>query len=165
MSPSNIDTLVPSFYHWFETRSIEVFWLLSRPLSHLCFNLFVTSEIFATFFDPVVNSLTRQTLPTVNRKHFFMNILCIESFAHKKTHNRTLLFGGTLHKHGRHFDYSNQPLVMRMRVCYVDCHEAGLCCYLVRLIGNLLHQLQMFYFQLWLIYWLSTVFPGGDLIS
>jgi hypothetical protein len=28
----------------------------------------------------VVNSSTWQTLPTVNRKHFFMNILCIVSF-------------------------------------------------------------------------------------
>jgi hypothetical protein len=30
------------------------------------------------------NSFTRQTLPTVNRKHFFMNILCIESFCPQK---------------------------------------------------------------------------------
>jgi hypothetical protein len=34
-------------------------------------------------------------------------------------------------KHGRHFDYWCQPLNMRMRVCYLDCHDAGLCCYLV----------------------------------
>jgi hypothetical protein len=27
---------------------------------------------------------------------------------------------------------------MRMRVCYLDCHEAELCCYLVIHIGNLL---------------------------
>jgi hypothetical protein len=31
------------------------------------------------FLDPVVNHFTRQTLPTVNSKHFFMNTLCIES--------------------------------------------------------------------------------------
>jgi hypothetical protein len=31
-------------------------------------------------YHPVVNRFTRQTLPTINRKHFFMNILCIESF-------------------------------------------------------------------------------------
>jgi hypothetical protein len=37
----------------------------------------------------------------------------------------------TLLKHGRHFDYWNQPLNMCMRICYLDCHEAGLCCYLV----------------------------------
>jgi hypothetical protein len=32
------------------------------------------------FVDPVVNRFKRQTLPTVNRIYFFMNILCIESF-------------------------------------------------------------------------------------
>jgi hypothetical protein len=30
--------------------------------------------------DPVANHSTWQTLLTINRKHFFMNILCIESF-------------------------------------------------------------------------------------
>jgi hypothetical protein len=42
-----------------------------------------------------------------------------------------------------------------MRVCYLDCHEAGLCCYLVVHIENLLRQLKLFYFHLWHIYWLS----------
>jgi hypothetical protein len=42
-----------------------------------------------------------------------------------------LLFGSILLKHGRHFDCSNQPLNMRMRVCYLHYHEARLCCYLV----------------------------------
>jgi hypothetical protein len=37
----------------------------------------------------------------------------------------------SLFKHGRHIDYCNQPLIVRMRVCYLDCHEAGLCCYKV----------------------------------
>jgi hypothetical protein len=46
---------------------------------------------------------------------------------------------------------------MRMRVWYLDCHEAGLCCYLVIHIGNLLHLLRLFYFHLWPIYWLSLV--------
>jgi hypothetical protein len=67
---------------------------------------------------------------TSHRKHetFLMNILCTESFSQ---HNKTLLVGSTLFKHGRQFDYWNQPLNMRMRLCYLDCHEAGLCCYLV----------------------------------
>jgi hypothetical protein len=46
-------------------------------------------------------------------------------------HNSTLLFSSTLLKHGRHFHYWNQPLNMRMHICYLDCHQAGLCCYLV----------------------------------
>jgi hypothetical protein len=67
---------------------------------------------------------TRQTLPAANRKYFFMNILCIEFFCPQKTHNRKLFFGDTLLKRGRHFDYRKQPLNMRMRVCYMDCHDA-----------------------------------------
>jgi hypothetical protein len=59
-----------------------------------------------------------------------------------------LILGGTHLKQGRHFDYGHQPLNMRMRVCYLDCHEGGLCCYLVIHIGNLLHRLQLFYFYL-----------------
>jgi hypothetical protein len=46
---------------------------------------------------------------------------------------------------------------MRMTVCYLDCHEAGLCCYLVIHIENLLRPLQLFYFHLCPIYWLSVV--------
>jgi hypothetical protein len=42
------DTLAPSLYQCVETRSIEVFWLLSQPLPRLRFNLFVISETFAT---------------------------------------------------------------------------------------------------------------------
>jgi hypothetical protein len=37
-----------SRYQCAETRSTEVFRLLSQPLPHLRFNLFVISEIFAT---------------------------------------------------------------------------------------------------------------------
>jgi hypothetical protein len=81
----------------------------------------------------------------------------LSPFTHKKTHNRTLHVGSTILKHGRHFDYWRQPLNMSMRVCYLDYHEAGLCCYLVISTGNLLHPLQLLYFHLWLIYWLPVV--------
>jgi hypothetical protein len=37
---------------------------------------------------------------------------------------------------------------MRMLVCYLDCHEAGLCCYLVIHKEILLRPLQLFYFPL-----------------
>jgi hypothetical protein len=48
---------------------------------------------------PVVNRFKRQSLPSVKRKRFFMDILCTESFCrHKETHNRTLLFGSILFK-------------------------------------------------------------------
>jgi hypothetical protein len=109
---------------------------------------------------PVVNHFMPQTLPTVNRKHFFMNILCIESFCLQKTHNRTLLFGSTFVKHGRPFGYWNQPLNMRMRIRYLDCHAAGMCCYLVIHIENLLRPLQLLYFHLWHNCWLFLVHRG-----
>jgi hypothetical protein len=48
ISSTNIDTLVPSLYWCVETRSIEALWLLSQPLQHRRFNLFVISEAFAT---------------------------------------------------------------------------------------------------------------------
>jgi hypothetical protein len=75
----------------------------------------------------------------------------------QKTHNRTLLFDSTLLKHSCHFDYWNQPLNMRMHVCYVDCHGVRLCCWLVIYIENQLRPLQLFYFHLWVIYRLSLV--------
>jgi hypothetical protein len=96
ISSTNTATLIPSLYQCVETRGTEVFWLLSQPLPHLRFNLFVISETSATLFDPVVNRLTRQTLPTVDRTYVFMNILCTESFSHK----RMLPFGSILLKHG-----------------------------------------------------------------
>jgi hypothetical protein len=102
-----------------------------------------------------VNGFTRQTLPTVNREHFFMNILCTESFCPQKMHKRTLPFGGTLLKHGRHFAYRNRLLNISMRICCLHCNEAGLCCHLVI---HILRPLQVFYFHLWPISWLSLVF-------
>jgi uncharacterized membrane protein len=83
----------------------------------------------------------------------------------QEAYNLTLLFGNALLKHGRHFDYWNQPLNMRKRVCYLNCHEAGLCCYIVIHIGNLLRPLQLFYFYLWPFYWLPsmlTLFISGE---
>jgi hypothetical protein len=72
----------------------------------------------------------------------------LSPFVHKKTHNRTLLFGSIFLKHGHHFDYRNHPLNMRMHICYLHCHEAGLCCYLLIHIANLLPPLHLFYLHL-----------------
>jgi hypothetical protein len=68
----------------------------------------------------------------------------------KKKHSWKLLFYSKILKYCHHFYYWNQPLNMCMRVCYLDCHEAGLCCCLVIHTENLLHPLQLFYFHLWL---------------
>jgi hypothetical protein len=48
ISSTNIDTLVSSLCRCVETHSMESFWLLSQPLPHLLFNVFVSSETFAT---------------------------------------------------------------------------------------------------------------------
>jgi hypothetical protein len=48
ISSINFDALVPSLYQCAETRSIEVFSLLSHSFPRLCFNLFVISETLAT---------------------------------------------------------------------------------------------------------------------
>jgi hypothetical protein len=55
-----------------------------------------------------------------------------------KKQSRKLLLCSILLKHGRQFDYWNQPLNMPMRVCYLDRREAGLCCYLLIHIESLL---------------------------
>jgi hypothetical protein len=54
----------------------------------------------------------------------------------KENAKGNLVFGSILLKHGLYFDYRNQPLNMRMRICYLDCHRAGLCCYIVIHIEN-----------------------------
>jgi hypothetical protein len=51
-------------------------------------------------------------------------------------------------------------LNLRMRVCYLDCHEAGLWCYLVIHIESPLRPIQLFYLYLWPIYWLSYILTG-----
>jgi hypothetical protein len=132
VSSTNIHTLVPSLYQCVET---------------------LVSAISAPAFQP----RRWRTLPTANRKHFIMNILCIVSFCSQNTYNRALLLGSKRSKHGRHTDYWNQPLNMRMSVWYLDYHEAGLCCYLLIHIGNLLRPLQLFYFHLWPAYWLPLL--------
>jgi hypothetical protein len=136
--------------HWY-TRPIAL--PVRRNPQHRSF-LTVVSATSAPPFQPFrhqrylchpdMNRFKRQTLPTVNTKHFFMKLCAFSPFALKKKNNRTLLFGSTPFKHGSHFDYWNQPLNMHMHVCYLSCHEAGLCCYLVIHIENLLHPLQLF---------------------
>jgi hypothetical protein len=51
-----------------------------------------------------------------------------------------------------------------MRVCYLDCYEAGLGCYILILIDNLLRSLQMLYFHLCPIYWLFLIILNESFI-
>jgi hypothetical protein len=52
--------------------------------------------------------------------------------------------------------YTKMALAVPTRP-YTDSHEAGLCCYIVIYIQNLLRPLQLFYFNLWHICWFSLV--------
>jgi hypothetical protein len=84
-----------------------------------------------------------ELLYATNTFHRKQELLLYEYPLHRiflpiKTHNWMLLFDNTLLKHGRHFDYWNQPLNMRMCVCYLHRHASGLCCYLVIHIENLI---------------------------
>jgi hypothetical protein len=79
---------------------------------------------------PAVNRFTRQTFPTVNRTHFFINILCIESFCPQRS---------TIKRCSSVVQTSSMVAILttetslwtHMCVCYVDCHKDGPCCYVV----------------------------------
>jgi hypothetical protein len=104
-----------------------------------------------------VNRFTQQTLPTINRKHFFMNILSLSPSSNRK--HITERFSSVV--------YSSFTVVILTTKtslwicacnCYLDCHEAGLYCYLVIHIEKLFNLLRLYYFHLWPIYLLSLVF-------
>jgi hypothetical protein len=80
MPSTNIRTFVSSLYQYFDTRSIEVFWVSSHPPTHLVGHRPRLWTSFREFLGPIMNRFTLQTLPTVHRKHFFMNILRTELF-------------------------------------------------------------------------------------
>jgi hypothetical protein len=158
ISSTNIDTLVPSLYQCFETRSTEVFRLSSKLLPHLVGHRPRLSNVLERISRPSYEPIFATN--TSHRKHeiFIYEYPLHQSFCPQKTHKKILLFCSTLLKLGHHFHYWNQPLNIRMRICYLAYHEAGLCCHLVIHIGNLLLPLQIFYFHLRPIYWLFFVF-------
>jgi hypothetical protein len=127
------DTLIPSSCQCVETRSIEIVWLLARTFPEPPFQHLWLSNVLQRISGPFPETFTRPTLPAVNIKHFFMSILCIESFIQKKTknaeHRYSVVYPSSTVEHFHHW---NRPVIMPMRVCYLDPHEAGLCCYLVR---------------------------------
>jgi hypothetical protein len=132
-------------------------WLLSQSLPHLVGHRLRLANVLERISRP-----SFKPFYATNTSHRKQETFVYECPLHWvllpiNTHKIMLLLVSTFPKHGRHFDYWNQLLNMRMRVCYLDCHEAGLCCYVVIHLENLLHPLQMFYFHLWTIYWFSLV--------
>jgi hypothetical protein len=103
ISSTNIDALYPSLYLR-QSLHHRNFLLLSQPLPHLRFNLFVNSEIFATFLDSDVKSFRRQTLSHRKQKIFLYEYpLHLVIFPQKR--HKTPLFYCTRLKFGHHLYY------------------------------------------------------------
>jgi hypothetical protein len=83
ISSNNTDTLVLLLYQRSKPRTLS-------PAARLLLTQSQQGDLvgqhlrISNVLDPVVNRFTRQTIPTVNRKHFFKNIFCIESIRPQK---------------------------------------------------------------------------------
>jgi hypothetical protein len=83
ISSTNICTLVPPLYQRIETRCIVVCrpsWFRNWSAIICDFPAFLRKCLY-----PLVNWFTGQTLPALNRKHFFINTLCIKSLCLQKS--------------------------------------------------------------------------------
>jgi hypothetical protein len=163
ISSTNIDTLGSWLYQCIETRSIEVFRLLSQPLHHLVGLHLRLSNVSERISRPNCEPLYATNTSHIKQETFLYEYPFHWVLLPTKNAQQTLLFGSTILKYCQYFDYWNQPLNVRMRVWYLECHEAGLCWYLVIHIENLLHLLQLSYFRLWPIYWFSLVYSAFHL--
>jgi hypothetical protein len=97
-------------------------------LSHLRFNFFVIVGTFATQLWTALRD--KHFAPKTGHTFIYANPLHQVFCPQKCITERRISVVHTL-KHGSHFDHWNHSLRKRRRVCYLDCHEAGLCCYLV----------------------------------
>jgi hypothetical protein len=120
---------VPSLYQCVETRSIEVFWLLSQPLPHLRFIICDFRTSFREFLAPCDEPLYATN--TIKRKHLFLLIsFALSPLAHK-TSTRELCCSVVY--------YSSMVVILTTETSLwrcacasaTDCDEAGLCCYIV----------------------------------
>jgi hypothetical protein len=128
MPSTNINTLVPSLYQCVETRSIEVIWPLSQPLVQHQLRL---SNVLERISRPSCEPFYATNTSHRKQETFLYEYPLRWVLLPTRAHNRTLLIFTTLLKRGHYFHYCNLPLNMSLRVCYLDYHEAGLCCYLV----------------------------------
>jgi hypothetical protein len=126
------------------------FWLSSELVPYLRFSVFI-SVTFVTFLDPLVNRFRRQTLSTVNMKHFFMNILCIETFCSQ---------GNAEYDAALRWNNSQARSPFLLLKPASECAHAHLLRRLSWICSvllpsdtkTLLRPLQLFYFHLWPIY-------------
>jgi hypothetical protein len=115
----------PTFHqHWYT-------WPIALPVRRNPQHWSLLTVVSATSVSTCTSSAKcLQHTSHCKQETFLYEYIFYSVLLHTKSHNRTLLFGSKL-EHSRHFDYWNQLLNMRMRICYLDWHEAGLCCYLV----------------------------------
>jgi hypothetical protein len=114
--------------------------------------------------DPAVNRSTRRTLPTVNRKHSFMNILCIESSCPQKTNAKQNAASRLYSPQVRSpiwllkpaSEHAYAPLLPRLSWSWSVLLPRDI------YIENLLRSLQLFHFHLWPVYWLSVVVSSWE---
>jgi hypothetical protein len=87
ISSTNTDTLVPShFTSASKPASQKSFWLLSQPLPHLRFNVFVVSETFASKVEPLyATNISQHKQETFLYEYISHWVLLLT-----KTHNVTL---------------------------------------------------------------------------
>jgi hypothetical protein len=127
ISSTNIDTLVPSLYQCAEPAAQKCF--------DCCLNHFRTWSCHHLRLSNVFENISR---PSCERFTWQISF-ALSPFAHKNA-QQAATFRYTS-KHGRHYGHWNRPVNLSMRVCYLDCHEAGMCCYLVIHRENLLRPL------------------------
>jgi hypothetical protein len=98
ISSANTDTLVPSLHQCVEIHGIEIFWLMSQSLPYLRFNALASSGTFAT---QLWTALCDKFVPPWTGNIYLWKSFALSPFAKKiHAHNRTLLFGRILLKHG-----------------------------------------------------------------
>jgi hypothetical protein len=87
---TNIDTLVPLLYQCVETRSIEVFWLLSQSFPHIVgHHLRLSWESFSTQLWTALRDKSFLRKQVTFLHEYLLHWVLLPT----NTHNRTLLFG------------------------------------------------------------------------
>jgi hypothetical protein len=142
ISSTNTDTLVASLYQCFESRSIEVLTVVSAtsapPLSAKsvpprCEPLYATNTSQHKQETFLYECPLHWVLLTTKKAQQNDSL---RQYTPQAWSPFWLLKPASKHAHARLLPW--------------DCHEAGLCCYLVIHIENFIRPLQLFYFHLWL---------------
>jgi hypothetical protein len=143
--------------HRVETRSIEVFWLLSQPFPYARFNFFVLE---------IISGPSCELLYATNTSHCKQKTLLYEYTLHWVL----LPTKSTIERCSWVVNTSSMIAILTTETSLWTCACAsvtwtvmklGCAATLVIHIEKLLCQLQLFYFHLWSIYWLSLIKLNG----